>query len=106
MDCCCKNDGIAPTPTELLADAVSTVDAGSVAVEAAELRIESICNIARNLMAHFSETDADVIRRRMDGRTLAGVGKVMRRRALWVKQHFYKARQAMGKESSQGHCMA
>lgn len=46
---CCKNDGIAPTPTELLADAVSTVDADSVAVEAAELRIEAICKIARNL---------------------------------------------------------
>lgn len=58
------------------------------AAELVKLRVESFCNIARNLITHFSETDADIIRWRMNGRTLAGIGKDMWCSVLWRQTAF------------------
>ena len=50
--------GIVPMHTELLAGVDSTVEADSTAAEVSELRIEDICNIARNLMINIEADSA------------------------------------------------
>lgn len=47
-----------PMPTELLAGVASTVEADSTAAEVSELRVEDICNIARNLMINIEADSA------------------------------------------------